>query len=402
MLRGIQLRLFWALLTVSDAVIANAYFRHSGELSAQLHRYQRQGGYIEQDYVSNQSFSVQSNSQWQWNQGREQLSFAAYLSTDQYDESRTYADIRELIWTHASDQWEINAGIGKVFWGVTEFNHLVDIINQTDLVADIDGEAKLGQPIINLSLIKSWGMLDLLVLPGFRERTFPSAAGRMRTPVPIDTKNAQYQSDQGSRHIDYAVRWSHVLGSADLGIYLFEGTSREPILLPPTDLTDSANLRAIPYYQQITQIGVDTQYTRGNWLYKWEARWRRNAQNQDFAAQLGVEYAAYNLLDGADLAVFFEYGWDEQRENAISGIQDDLFLGGRWSFNNVRSGELLVAINYDLDYNTHGAVFEFSQRAFKSSKLALQARVFDTDDPRDVLQGLAVDDHIKLTLSLFF
>ena len=40
--------------------------------------------------------------------------------------------------------WSLSIGLGKVFWGVTEFNHLVDVINQTDLVEGIDGEAKLG------------------------------------------------------------------------------------------------------------------------------------------------------------------------------------------------------------------------------------------------------------------
>ena len=63
--------------------------------------------------------------------------------------------------------WSLSIGLGKVFWGVTEFNHLVDVINQTDLVEGIDGEAKLGQPKINLSLINHWGALDFFVLPGF-------------------------------------------------------------------------------------------------------------------------------------------------------------------------------------------------------------------------------------------
>lgn len=391
------------MLIVSQATIANTYSRHNGELRAQLHRYDQQGIYPEQDYTSNQSLAFQSSSLWQWNQGRDRLSFVPYLRIDQYDQSGTYADIRELIWTRTSDHWEISAGIGRIFWGVTEFNHLVDIVNQTDLVADIDGEAKLGQPMINLSLIRPWGNMDLLLLPGFRQRTFPSVEGRLRTPVPVDTNNVQYQSAQGYRHTDFAVRWSHVLGSADLGIYLFRGTSRDPVLLMSSaNLTQGHNLRASPYYPQITQIGVDTQFTRGNWLYKWEARWRRHGKDQDFAAQLGVEYAAYNLPKGGDLAIFFEYGWDEQREHAVSGIQDDLFLGARWLFNNTQSGELIAAINYDLDYKTRGAVFEFSQRAFKSSKFSLQARVFNTDDPRDVLQGLAADDHIKMTLTLFF
>ena len=76
--------------------------------------------------------------------------------------------------------WELRLGIGKVFWGVTESRHLVDTINQSDGVEDIDGEAKLAQPMATLSWIRDWGVVELLVLPYFRERTFAGVEGRPR------------------------------------------------------------------------------------------------------------------------------------------------------------------------------------------------------------------------------
>ena len=44
-------------------------------------------------------------------------------------------------------------GLRKVYWGVTESQHLVDVINQTEGVENLDGEDKLGQPMLNLALI---------------------------------------------------------------------------------------------------------------------------------------------------------------------------------------------------------------------------------------------------------
>ena len=41
-------------------------------------------------------------------------------------------------------------GAAKVFWGTAESRHLVDIINQTDAVEDIDEEDKLGQPMVKV------------------------------------------------------------------------------------------------------------------------------------------------------------------------------------------------------------------------------------------------------------
>ena len=65
-------------------------------------------------------------------------------------------DIRELNYLLFGETWEVRLGVDKVFWGTTEFVHLVDIVNQTDLVEDVDGEDKLGQPTVNLSVPSDW------------------------------------------------------------------------------------------------------------------------------------------------------------------------------------------------------------------------------------------------------
>ena len=76
-------------------------------------------------------------------------------------------------WSYKGTEIELLVGINKVFWGVTESVHLVDIVNQTDLVEDLDQEDKLGQPMVNLALQHDWGLLNIYLLPYFRERTFP-------------------------------------------------------------------------------------------------------------------------------------------------------------------------------------------------------------------------------------
>ena len=92
-------------------------------------------------------------------------------------------------WLKVFDESELRVGLRKVFWGVTESQHLVDIINQTDLVESLDGEEKLGQPMINYALINDWGTLDLYLLPYFRERTFSGINGRLRSSLYVDTTN---------------------------------------------------------------------------------------------------------------------------------------------------------------------------------------------------------------------
>ena len=62
--------------------------------------------------------------------------------------------MRELLYQRVFDQAELRVGIGRVFWGVTESYKLVDVINQTDLVENVDHEDKLGQPLVNLTFVR--------------------------------------------------------------------------------------------------------------------------------------------------------------------------------------------------------------------------------------------------------
>ena len=176
---------------------------------------------------------------------REQFEFTPFARLDSQDQRRSHADIRELYWRHIDDNWELLAGVSRVFWGVAEFRHLVDIINQTDLVEDIDGEEKLGQPMLNLLTQHDWGDVSLYVMPWFRERTFPGKNGRLRYPLVTDG-NAQYQSGNGRNHIDVAARYSHYLGNWDFGIAYFNGTGREPRLV-----LNENGTRLVPVYDLI-------------------------------------------------------------------------------------------------------------------------------------------------------
>ena len=198
--------------------------------------------------------------------GKQRVSIVGFARGDLQDSQRSHADLREAFWGIDGEIWDLTVGVGKVFWGVTESRHLVDVINQTDLVEDIDQEDKLGQPMINFNFQQDYGRFEFYVLPWFRERTFPGPNGRFRPPLPVDTDNPIYESSAEDRHVDVAFRYSHFVGDLDIGVHVFDGTSREPrfMVAPEAD-------RLLPVYDQMTQYGVDLQYTRDAWLWKLEA-----------------------------------------------------------------------------------------------------------------------------------
>lgn len=373
----------------------------SGKLGIESRTFFHQPQWSEQDDGTNGSFFIEPELYWTWNGDNDAVTFKPYVRIDEVDSERSHLDIRELAWTHVGDDWEIHSGIRKIYWGVTEFQHLVDVINQTDGVEDIDGEDKLGQAMVNLSLVKDWGILDLYVLPGFRERTFAGENGRLRSEMRVNTDKVSYQSGLGQDHIDYAVRWAHSIGDFDVGSYWFHGTDREPILAPFLHgKTDEVELR--PYYQQMDQFGIDVQATLGDWLWKFETIYRDTDQQSFTASQLGFEHSTVSLLgSNIDLGLLMEFGWDSRGEQLGVSGQKDLFVGARLAFNDAQSTELLIGGGTDLDHNAYSVLLEASRRLAESYKLSVDLRYFSAKD-LDVMSGVTADDHIQITLEKYF
>ncbi len=392
--------LLFSGVTLSDAKAEEVVFEFSGKFSAELQSYVDEGQFAGQHYQSNASLALEPELYWEFNGGRDSVVFTPFYRLDQQDDERSHGDIRELSWIHVGDDWELRTGLRKVFWGVTEFNHLVDVINQADGIEDSDGEDKLGQPMVNLSLVRDWGILDLFVLPGFRERTFAGTAGRLRSGLVVDTANARYESDAGDQHIDTAVRWSQSFDLYDVGLYWFRGTNRDPRF--ETAMKNGLPV-LVPVYEQMDQIGFDGQATIDSWLWKLELIWRDQAAGQYSAMQAGVEYTFYGIRDSsADLGVLAEFGWDERGERADTIFQNDLFIGSRITLNDAASTEFLAGLGYDIDYSSRSLFVEASSRFGESLKLSLDVRLFDSGSSRDLMTSIEQDDLIQLTAEYYF
>jgi hypothetical protein len=388
-------------LLLGAALYGVTHSGHAGEWSGYVSGELRAFADSPQDdrqHGNNVSLSAQPEYYTRWDGGDQSFVFVPFLRWDQNDEERSHVDIRELAWLKAADDWELRAGIRKVFWGVTESQHLVDIINQTDLVEAPDGEEKLGQPMLNLALIRDWGTLDLFVLPGFRERSFPGVDGRLRPALPVDTDHAQYESSQGEEHIDYAARWSHYLGQWDFGLSAFNGTSRDPRLAP-----NGGGTALIPYYEQIAQLGLELQATLGNWLWKLEAIHRDGEQENYSAATAGFEYTFVGIMDSAaDLGVIAEVLYDDRGDDATTPFADDILLGARFTLNDEQSTELLCGVIFDSDDSSRMFNLESSRRIGNQWKISLEGRAFINIPDSDPLAGLRKDDYLQLELARYF
>ncbi|MFT5390851.1 MAG: hypothetical protein ACI8PT_001039 [Gammaproteobacteria bacterium] len=83
--------------------------------------------------------------------------------------------------------------------------------------------------MVNLSLARDWGTIDLFALPYFRERTFPGRAGRLRTGVHVDPSLVRFESSAQQRRLDWAMRYVHSSGAFDIGLSHFQGRAENHV-----------------------------------------------------------------------------------------------------------------------------------------------------------------------------
>ena len=354
------------------------------------------------DNLLSPSVAVEPEIVYEWNDGDDRLTFVPFLRWDADDDERSHLDLREANWLRFGDDWDLVVGIDKVFWGVTESRHLVDIVNQTDGVEDIDNEDKLGQPMINLTLQRDWGALGLFVLPGFRERTFPDEGARLAGPLPILEDDATYESGAEEAHVDFALRWAHVIGDWDIGLAHFHGTGREPRLLPGTD--SGGNPALIPQYDQIDQTSIDAQFTGDATLWKLEAITRSGQGDRFFAAVGGFEHTLFGVFDSnADIGFLAEYLYDGRDDDApFTPADNDLFLGSRLTLNDEQDTALLAGAIVDLDTRAMFVSVEAERRLGDDWKLELEGRAFVDVPANDVSAGIRDDDFVTIRLTRFF
>ncbi len=371
----------------------------SGNISLEGNYFPSTGAHTNQQKTGGVAISIQPEYKHSWDNDHKKFTFSPFYRWDEQDKERTHADIRQLDIVASKGDWDFQVGIGKVYWGVTESQHLVDIINQTDAVEGSDGEEKLGQPLVRVSRLTDNGALDLFVLPYFRERTFPGVKGRFRAPLVVDKDVTTFESASEEKHIDFALRWTETFDEFDVGFHYFDGTSRDPILSPISATTLKA------HYPLIAQIGLDLQYTGESTIWKLETINRDfdDAGIKDYTAAVGgFEHTLPAFESGSELGLLAEYHHDSRGEVASAPFQNDLFVGARYALNDENSSEVLAGAFVDLDNQTKSFRVEASRRLGKGFKINVEGQILTDVDVTDLLKFFEKDDYLKVELQKFF
>lgn len=360
-----------------------------------------------------------------------------FFRGDSDDVERTHFDLRQCDYLHVGDGWEVRAGIGKVFWGVAESEHLVDIVNQTDAIEDVDREDKLGQPMVQLTVPSSIGTFDAFALPGFRVRTFPGRHGRVRSQFVVDQNDPDIEASLGRANIDFAARWNHTLGDWQVALSHFYGTGRDPrfraklpTTLPSTPQELLSETQLTPIYDTIHQTGLELQYTGDALLLKLEAIGRQGQGSYRAAAVGGFEYTFYDVAaSGIDVGTLGEFLYDSFQPDDLPRSSDlpagvpvavvadalrrietkspptpfehDLFFGVRLGFNDTQSTHLLAGVIVDVTDASRFWSIEASRRLGDRFSVSADLRLFDGLAAGSYYHSVIRDDFAQVRVSYY-
>ena len=233
---------------------------------------------------------------------------------------------------------ELRIGIGRVFWGVTESRHLVDVVNQTDLVRERRSRGQARQPLRQPHPHSATGHSRLLRAAGVSRADLSGAGG-----APALRAVRRY----GPRHLRVrcgpaACRPCGAVVTCESGI----STSASPTSTARAGSRGSGPLPVCadgrpalasgcrpagavlaPRYDVVHRTSLDLQATRDAMLWKLEALHESGQGDSYLAWVAGFEYTWFGIDESGTLGLLVEHLFDGRGGNAPQPLENDVFRG---------------------------------------------------------------------------
>ncbi len=182
----------------------------------------------------------------------------------------------------------------------------------------------------------------------------------------------------------------------------FQGTSRDPLYILERNILGNPAL--MPYYEQLSQTGLDLQYTVEAWLWKFEGISRRGSFSGRRTEMVGgFEYSMVGIMESdANLGIIAEYLFDDRGDDATQPFDNDLMLGLRLTMNDAQSTDGVVGMIIDLEDGNTAWTMEASRRLGESWKLSLEGRAYLHPPAQDPIYVFRRDHQVTLEIARYF
>ena len=311
-----------------------------------------------------------------------------YAQEDSYDLSdkkneRSFVRLDELYLKYDFDNDMISAGKNIMFWGSLEVRNIVDGFNPQDFRTDLFGAQKLGVYNFSYSHFTDSGEISAIIKFDKPDQTmaaspyvyyfFPSFVsydGKVKDNE-ADYRPSVFLKYSGSTDTEYALDYAFIYenGYDSQRYFLPDG----PLNGSPVDFNQFAYItnKFMTYNTLVV----------GSTLIKLEALYavvNNNAYVGDYShVALGFEHTIENFMDSdAALGLITEYYRYDTYEDGKYGdlklfetMQNDLFIGLRYSFNNANDSTIIGGVIADVEYDEQTYYMKAATRAFDSLKV---------------------------------
>ena len=132
----------------------------------------------------------------------------------------------------------------------------------------------------------------------------------------------------------------------------------------------------------------------------------REGQGHTFAATVfGFEYTFFQAFDSdADLGILLEHLYDGRNPNdaPIASLENDLFFGMRYTFNDINDTNVLAGFVTDLEDESNSVRLEADRRIGNHWRAELVSQWFSNTRDDSITASFNDDDFTSLNISRFF
>ncbi len=337
---------------------------------------------------------------------------AYYDLTSEKQTERTFVRLDELYAKYDFDEDSIKLGKSIEFWGSLELRNIVDGFNPVDFRDDLFANSKLGVWNVNFSHYTQSGEISLVVK--FEEQDqkmaeypyvyyfFPKATTYYSS---LETQESRYRPSiylkySGSTDTEYALDYAFIYENGyDSQRYYelnpFTGAFRQHAYI--------AN-KLMSYNTLVV----------GSALLKVEALYAKVDSNPyvgDYShIAVGVEYTLENIYESAALGLIAEYyRYDTYEDDKyddlqlFESMQNDLFIGARYSFNNTNDTSLIGGGIFDTEYKEEVYYMKFESRFLEEYKITFDYYYIDPSKTEKTAYAyLGKHQRVGLNIAYYF
>ena len=312
------------------------------------------------------------------------------ISNDDDENERTFVRVEELYAQYEFEEDAVFVGRNIRFWGALEVRNIVDGFNPLDLRTDLFNTDKMGAWNLAYTHYTDDGELSIIVKlyeENQKMAAIPYAYYFFPPNVMYDeTLQSETSRYRPTLYFNYtgSLDWEYPL---DVAVTFQNGYDSQRYFEPDGPLDGSA-VTFQEHAYLVNKLMTYNTMVVGATLLKLEALYTDvidNASISDYYhIGLGVEHTLnFDAISG-DLGMIGEYYRYETLEDdkysdleLFETFQNDLFLGVRYTFNDVDDSSLVGGVILDLDYDEQAYYLEYESRFGESLKLNLDYRYIE-------------------------